>query len=78
MRGSAAAGFLGLRVRIPLGHGCLLCYALSGREVSASDWSLDQRILSGVVSLSVIVKPLEKKVGRGEDPKTGGSAAEKK
>jgi hypothetical protein len=50
-------------------------YALSGREVSASDLSLEQRSLSRVVCLSAIVKPLEK---RGQGPKMSGSATGKK
>ena len=57
---------------------CCECYALSGREVSASDWSLDQRILSGVVSLSVIVKPLEKKADVVGRPKDGRKRRRKK
>ena len=45
-RGSAAARLLGLRVRIPPGPWMSVsyeCCVLSGREVSASGWSLVQR-----------------------------------
>ena len=58
-RGSAAAHLLGLRVPIPLGHGCLstvsaVCCQL---EFSVSSWSLVQRVLPIVVCLNVILKP---------------------
>jgi len=50
--GSAAAGLLGLRVRIPLGHGCLslvsvVCYQV---QFSATGWSPVQRVLPSVIT----------------------------
>jgi len=44
-RGSATANFLGFRVRIPPGHGCLYFVSIvcCQAAVFASDWSLVQR-----------------------------------
>jgi hypothetical protein len=59
-RWSAAARFLGLRVRIPTGHGCLSLVRVVFRHVQVftSAWSFVQRSVSSVVCpVSVIAKP---------------------
>jgi hypothetical protein len=55
-RGSVAERFLGLRVRIPPGHGCLSVVLYRWRSLRRADHSC-REVLPSAVCLSVIVKP---------------------
>jgi hypothetical protein len=56
MRGSAAAHLLGMRVRIPPGHGCLSLVVIVCCQVKVS---ASKGTLPSLVCLSVIVEPLQ-------------------